>query len=149
MLSCVFDAPQEHMGRRKKRKRAPTYCICDATGNIIETGTQRDMKRLKDEYEACSLDNLTLDTMERVEEEKRRKKREREERQRLQNEVYDKARMVDMEKERQREQKNRLRMYPEERAMLYDSLFKKKNPHYKPVLERVKSHRTFLRNANK
>ena len=126
------------MGRRK-RKRTVTYCICDNSGRVLETGNQRDMKRLKEEYEACSLESLTLDTLEHVEQEKRRKERERKETKRLQDEVYRKARMADLEKERQRESKKRLQVYPEERALLYDTLFKKRNPHYKPILRRVKT----------
>ena len=41
-------------------------------------------------------------------------------------------------RDKEKEEKRTLRDKPEERAKLFDALFRKRNPHYKPYLARVK-----------
>jgi hypothetical protein len=55
-----------------------------------------------------------------------------------QNRDYEAAALVDRQAAEQRERKERLRQFPEERALLYDTLFLQAGGSYVPCLERVK-----------
>ena len=56
-----------------------------------------------------------------------------------QNRDYEAAALVDRQAAERRERKERLRQFPEERALLYDTLFSQAGGSYKPCLERIKA----------
>ena len=56
-----------------------------------------------------------------------------------QNRAYEAAALLDRQAAERRERKERLQKYPEERALLYDTLFSQRvGSRYVPCLERIK-----------
>lgn len=128
------------MAKKRKRKNDDIYCICDThTGKIFHTGRHSALKRLKLEYEALyGVSRITLENKTVLEERKRKEREAQNSMIAQQNEAYEKALIKDREKTAQYEMMNTLKRQPEERALLFDKLFLKKNPQYRPVLKRIK-----------
>ena len=55
-----------------------------------------------------------------------------------QNRVYEEAAAADRERKERAERRDVLQNCPEERALLFDTLFLKRTPRYVPCLQRVK-----------
>jgi hypothetical protein len=55
-----------------------------------------------------------------------------------QNRVYEEAATADRERKERAERRDTLQNCPEERALLFDTLFLKRTPRYVPCLQRVK-----------
>ena len=136
---------------RKKRKKRSRLCLIQGT-TVLETShsrntLERSKKRFK-EYteESTEHENMDIVTEEELTERLQRQNIEARQRQDLdkrlreeQNFAYQNALEKDRLEEEKKQQKLMLQNSPEARARLFDTLFKKKNPHYKAYFKRIKN----------
>ena len=133
----------------RKRKKRSRLCLIQGT-TLLETShsrnaLERSKKRFK-EYTSTEHENMDIVTEEELTERLQRQNIEARQRQDLdrrlreqQNFAYQNALEKDRQEEEKKQQKLMLKNSPEARARLFDTLFKKKNPHYKAYLKRIKN----------
>lgn len=124
------------MARKRKREQ---YCLLSGGGQrkkVLLQGTCSEMKRKKKEFGRQG-HGLEVRPVKEWEEALAAEVQERARIQEEQNRAYETAALLDRLAADRRERKKRLQKYPEERALLYDTLFSQRTG-YVPCLKRIK-----------
>ena len=132
------------MARKRKREQ---YCLLSGGGQrkkLLLRGTCSEMRRKQKEFGRQG-HGLEVRAVKEWEEALAAEVQERARIQEEQNRAYEaaalldrQAALLDRQAAERRERKERLQKYPEERALVYDTLFSQRAGSYKPCLERIK-----------
>jgi hypothetical protein len=119
---------------RKKRKRK--LCLVEQnTHTVLERSHSRnELERSKKRFRGYTEEEMDIVTENELAERLAEQNFQAQQLREQQDFEFAKALARDKEKA----EKRTLRDKPEERAKLFDALFRKRNPHYKPYLARVK-----------
>jgi len=125
------------MTRKRKRQQ---YCLLsgERPKKVLLRGSCSEMRRKQTEF-SRQLEGLEVRSTKDWEEALAAEVEQRTRIQEQQNRDYEAAALVDRQAAERRERKERLRQFPEERALLYDTLFLQAGGSYKPCLERIKA----------
>ena len=119
---------------RKKRKRK--LCLVEqGTHTVLERSHSRnELERSKKRFRGYTEEEMDIVTENELAERLAEQNFQAQQLREQQDFEFAQALACDKEKE----EKKTLQDKPEERAKKFDALFKKRNPHYKPYLARVK-----------
>lgn len=126
------------MARKRKREQ---YCLLSGGGQrkkLLLRGSCSEMRRKQKEFGRQG-QGLEVRAVKEWEEALAAEVQERARIQEEQNRAYEAAALLDRQAAEKLERKERLQKYPEERALLYDTLFSQRaGSNYVPCLERIK-----------
>lgn len=123
---------------KKRKKGTPPLCLIQGTSVLEQSHSRTTLERSKKRFKAYTDDQMDIVTEDELNERLREQSIEAKRVIEQQNLAYQHALEKDRIEQEKKQQKLLLQKHPEARARLFDNLFTKRNPKYKPYLKRVK-----------